>query len=139
QPGAAWAWSEFSISRRHAAHCSGANRAVGFEPKQNPEFRFANSRSVRQHGLENGIELAGRRTDYAEHFRCRGLLLQRLAQIARALAQFVQYARVLDGDDGLRGEVLYQRNLLLGERAYLFAIDRDDADCLAILEHWDRE
>jgi hypothetical protein len=41
------------------------------------------------------------------------LLLQRLAQIGRALAQLVEQPRVLDGDDGLVGESLKQRNLLI--------------------------
>ena len=35
-----------------------------------------------------------------------GLLLQRLGKIIGALAQLVEQPRVLDGDDGLRGEVL---------------------------------
>ncbi len=32
------------------------------------------------------------------------------------LAQLVEQPRVLDGDDGLRGEVLHQLDLLVGER-----------------------
>ena len=56
--------------------------------------------------------------------RGRGLLLQRLAQIIGALAQLVEQPRVLDGDDGLGGEVLHQLDLLVGEWADLLAIDR---------------
>ena len=37
--------------------------------------------------------------------RGRGLLLQRLGQIVGALAQLVEQPRVLDGDDGLGGEI----------------------------------
>ena len=47
-----------------------------------------------------------------QHFARRGLLLQRLGEIVGALAQFVEQPRVLDGDDGLRGEVLHQFDLL---------------------------
>ena len=45
------------------------------------------------------------------------------SQIVGALAQLVEQPRVLDGDDGLRGEVLHQLDLLVGERADLLAID----------------
>ena len=65
----------------------------------------------------------------------RGLLLQRLGQIVGALAQLVEQPRVLDGDDGLRGEVLHQLDLLVGERPHLLAIDGDGADQLVVLEH----
>ena len=37
------------------------------------------------------------------------------AQIVRALAQLVEQPRVLDGDDGLSGEVLDQLDLLVSE------------------------
>jgi hypothetical protein len=47
------------------------------------------------------------------------LLLQRLAQIGRALAQLVEQPRVLDGDDGLTGEARNQLNLLFGKRSNL--------------------
>ena len=65
----------------------------------------------------------------------RGLLLQRLGEIVGALAQFVEQPRVLDGDDGLGGEVLHQLDLLVGERPHLLAVDDDGADQLVVLEH----
>ena len=65
----------------------------------------------------------------------RGLLLQRFGEIVGALAQLVEQPRVLDGDDGLRGEVLHQLDLLVGERPHLLAIDDDGADQLVVLEH----
>ena len=49
-------------------------------------------------------------------------------EIVGALAQLVEQPRVLDGDDGLRGEVLHQLDLLVGERPHLLAIDDDSAD-----------
>ena len=58
------------------------------------------------------------------------MLLQRLAQIVRALTQLVEQAGVLDGDDGLAGEICDQLDLLVGEGAYLLAIDGDGADQL---------
>ena len=61
-----------------------------------------------------------------QHLGGRGLLLQRLPQL-------IEQPRVLDGDDGLRGEVLDQLDLLVGERPHLLAVDGDDADQLISL------
>ena len=49
--------------------------------------------------------------------------------------QLVEQPRVLDGDHGLVGEICHQLDLLFGERPYLLAVDRDDADQLIVLEH----
>ena len=78
---------------------------------------------ILDHAFEYGLQIEGRAADDLEHLGGRGLLLQRFAQIVGALAQFVEQPRVLDGDDRLRGEVLYQFDLLLGERPDLLAID----------------
>ena len=51
-----------------------------------------------------------------ENVGCSRLLLQRLPQ-------FVEQPRVLDGDDGLGGEVRDQRDLLVGEGANFLAVD----------------
>ncbi len=69
----------------------------------------------------------------------RRLLLQRLGQIVGALAQFLEQARVFDGDDGLRGEIADQLNLLIGERPHFLPIDDDGADQLSFLEHRHRQ
>ena len=53
----------------------------------------------------------------------------------KRFAQLVEQARVLDGDDGLGGEVLDQLDLLVGERPHLLAINGDGADQLVLLEH----
>ena len=45
-----------------------------------------------------------------------------------SLTQLTQQPRVLDGDDGLSGEVSYKFNLLIGETAHLLAIKSDRAD-----------
>ena len=51
----------------------------------------------------------------------------------KRFAQFVEQPRVLDGDDGLGGEVREQLDLLVSERADLLAIDVDRADQLVSL------
>ena len=84
-----------------------------------------------------GSQLARRAGDDLQHLAGRGLLLQRLGEIVGALAQFVEQPRVLDGDDGLRGEVLHQLDLLVGERTHFLAVDDDGADQFLLLEHRD--
>ena len=51
-----------------------------------------------------------------KHLGGRGLLLQRLARLG-------DQPRVLHRDDRLRREILQQRDLLVGERPHLLAID----------------
>ena len=70
-----------------------------------------------------------------QHLRGRGLLLQRLGEIVGALTQLVEQAGVLDGDDGLLGEVRDKLDLLVGERPDFRAVDADRADQLVVLEH----
>ena len=60
--------------------------------------------------VEHRLQIEGRAADDLEHVGGGGLLLQRLAQ-------FVEQARVLDGDDRLGGEVRHQLDLLVSERA----------------------
>ena len=50
-----------------------------------------------------------------------------------ALAQFGEQPRILHRDHRLRREVLQQRDLLVGERPHLLAIERDDAEHAIVL------
>src|SRR5262245_25642553 len=88
------------------------------QPKR-PIARLGQPRRIRQHGLEHRLEIAWRSADDLQHLRSRRLLLQRLAQILRALPQLTKQARVLDGDNGLVGEVRQQLDLFVGERPNL--------------------
>src|SRR5262249_27178551 len=54
----------------------------------------------------------------------------------RARAQFAEQPGVLDGDDGLGGEILQQRHLLVGKRPDFLPEDDDRADQYMVLEHW---
>src|SRR6516164_1270017 len=91
--------------RRHAVQRDSAE-AVAFGAPQEAQLRLADARRIGEHCLKHRRQLPRRTTDDSQYFRCRGLLLQRLTQ-------FVEQPRVLDGDDGLGGEVLHQRDLLL--------------------------
>jgi hypothetical protein len=58
-----------------------------------------------------------------------------LAEVLGPLPQFVEQPRVLDGDNGLRGKVLDQLDLLFGELPHYIAIDRDCSNHRAFLNH----
>src|SRR5262245_13391390 len=80
--------------------------------------------------VEHDLQIEGRAADDLKHVRGGGLLLQRLAQL-------VEQARVLDGDDGLAGKILDQLDLLVCKRVDFLAVYRDSAEQLLFLEHWD--
>ena len=103
------------IFGRDIMHRSGAMVAV-FDEKQLTEFGSANACRVFQYGIRKRAAIARRRADDAQHLGRHCLLLQQLGEIVGTLAQFVEQPRVLDGDDGLGGEVLQQLDLLVGER-----------------------
>ena len=98
-----------------------------------PKLGVADAHRVLQHGREHRRKLARRAGNDLQHLTRRGLLLQRFGEIVGALAQLVEQPRVLDGDDGLRGEVLDQLNLLFGEWRVLPAINDEGADQLIIV------
>src|SRR5262249_12789163 len=56
--------------------------------------------------VEDGLNVRGRSRDDSEDLARRGLLLQRLGQLAVARLQLGEEADVLDGDDGLIREGL---------------------------------
>ena len=64
--------------------------------------------------VEDRLDVRGRGRYYAQNLTRRRLLVQRLGQVARALAQLVEQARVLDGDDRLACEAREQLDLLVG-------------------------
>ena len=107
-------------------HCNAPQPAILAE-RHGAETGFADAGCIFQHGLEHGLQLAWRTGNNAQHLRCGGLLLQRLAQ-------FVEQPRVLDSDHRLGGEILHQRGLLVGEGAQFLSIDADGADQLVVLK-----
>ena len=119
------------IKCRWRADSSRPAECLAVETEQGAELGLANACGVFQHGLEHGLQLAGRTADDLEHLGGRGLLLQRLAQIVGALAQLVEQPGILDRDDGLSSEVRHQLDLLVGKGAYLLAVNSDCADQFA--------
>src|SRR5262249_35429549 len=82
---------------------------------------IAQPRGALDEGVQYLLQIEGRATDDLQHVGGGGLLLQRLAQL-------VEQARVLDGDDGLTRETCEQRDLLVGEGPDFLAKNGDDSD-----------
>ena len=78
--------------------------------------------------VQHCLQVEGRAADDLEHVGGRGLLLQRLAQL-------VEQPSILDGDDGLSGEVGEQLNLLGRKWSHLLAVNGKGADELILLKH----
>ena len=83
------------------------------------EGSLAQARGTLDDRVEDRLEVGRRGGDHAQDLGGRRLLLQRLGQLAVALLQLLEQPGVLDGDDGLVGERLEQRDLPVGERAAL--------------------
>src|SRR5262245_14448880 len=109
--------------------------AVALAQPQYAEPGAADARSVAQHSLEHRLKVAGRTGNDLQHLRGRGLLLQRLTQVVGALTQLAEKAGVLDGNDGLRGEIGDYLNLLLREGADFLAEDDNCPHQFAFLHH----
>src|SRR4029453_13873142 len=104
--------------------------------KRNGHDRFREQVQPAAHdGVEDRLRVGRRVADNFENFRGRGLLLQRFRKIISALAQFVQQARVLDGDDGLGCEILNQLDLFVGEGTDFLTIDAYGSHQCFTLKH----
>src|SRR6516164_834876 len=88
---------------------------------KNTERGFAQPHRLFEHCVEDGGKVAGRGVDDLQHLGGCGLLLQCLTRLGNE-------SRVLHRNDRLRPEVFQQRNLLVGERAYLPPVASDQAE-----------
>src|SRR5262249_31597656 len=100
------------------------------------ESGVANAHRLLQYRYKYWLKIAWGAANDLEHFRRCCLLLQALRKIARALSQFVEQPRVLDGDDCLGREVRNKLNLPVSEWFDFFAKNVDGTDNLTRLEHW---
>ena len=84
----------------------------------------------RRNGLEYWPKLRWRACDHFQNVRRGGLPFQRLPGL-------VEQPHVFDRNDGLAGEILQQRDLLVGERPDLLPVQIDHADDIVVLDHRD--
>src|SRR5262249_37633181 len=89
----------------------GSNRAL---------IRVAKPRSRFDQGLQYRVQIESRTTDRLEHVGGGGLLLQRFTKL-------VKQPRIFDGDDGLGGKGFHKRDLFIGKRFDLEAVNGDSA------------
>ena len=76
----------------------------------------AHARRILGHRIEHRLKRGLRPADDAENLGGRPLLLERLGQLAVPGLEILRQAGVLDGDGGLLGKALEERDLLGGER-----------------------
>src|SRR5215471_18089740 len=108
--------------------CVVARRKMTFsvllELEDHCPIRLAQTRGGCGNGIDDGLQVGCRLADDAEDLTCSRLLL-------KGFAKLIEQPRVLDGDDGLGGEVLHQFDLPAGEGAHLLAVDNKCADQFA--------
>ena len=111
----------------------GAKRISFAKPKR-AEFGLTNASGIRKHRLEHWLQLTRRGTDDTQHLRGRGLLFQRLGEIAGAGLHLVEQPHVLDRDHRLVGEGGEQLDLLISERLNVEPRRHQDADELPVAQ-----
>src|ERR1700719_2902831 len=94
---------------------------LAIKPNHERKLTAAQPDSTLCYRIEYRLYVCRRAGDNPQHFGSCRLLLQRLPQL-------IEQPRVLDGDDGLGGEVLYQRDLLVGEGTDFLPINQYPAD-----------
>ena len=109
------------VSRRQIAVHRGGAPAVALPQPHGAVACLAEPRGIREHGTKHRRELAGRAGDDLQHFRGRGLLLQRFAQVGGALLLGLEQPDILDRDHCLIGEGRQQRNMLVVKRTHFGA------------------
>jgi hypothetical protein len=125
--------------RRKTEVCPRAKQAAFRRQRDVTDVRLANSRGRLDERIEHGLQVKGRAADHLEHIGGRGLLFQRLAQLACARLHLFKQTHVLNCDHRLIGERLHQLNLLSGKWPYLSATDRKRADCGVSSQQRNRE
>ena len=90
---------------------------------------FAEPQCFFEHRVEHRREVTGRGIDDLQHFGGHDLLFQSLARLG-------QKPRIFHRDDRLRGKVLKERDLLVGERPHVAPMGSDVAEQSLILAQW---
>ena len=111
--------TDLDVANGYGTKMSPRNHSVSLAESQHHVIDPTNPRGALDDGVEDRLHVGRRAADDAEHLGGRRLMLQRLAQFRVALAEFLEQAHVLDGDHGLVGEGLEERDLLVRRKAEL--------------------
>src|SRR5262245_1839684 len=95
---------------------------------------LAEPHSVLGHRLEHRLEIEGGPPDHLEELAGRRLLLERDSQLAVTCLELLEQTHVLEGNHGLVGERLKERDLFVAERSRLTAPDADRPRRLPLAE-----
>src|SRR6266481_933418 len=95
-----------------------ATKPLALAQENNRIVRLAKPARTLGDGFQHRLNVCRGSSDHTEDLACHGLLLQRFAQL-------VKQAGILDGDDGLGGEVLDQIDLLIREWSRLLSVNHD--------------
>ena len=124
----------FVIGGRQPARGGGMEQLT-VKRVEHAEIGAAKLHRLAEHRVEDGNEIPGGAADHAQHFGCRGLLLERLRQLLCPCLHLVEQPHVADRDHGLIGEGLQQGDLLVAERMHFGAAKHDRSDALALAQH----
>ena len=120
--------TDLDAANGYGTKMSPGNHSVSLAESQHHVIDPTNPGRALDDGIEDRLHVRGRAADDAEHLgRCR-LMLQRLAQFCVALSDFFEQPHVLDGDDGLVGEGLEERDLFFSEGPDFRSPNHDCAD-----------
>src|SRR5207249_2591401 len=103
--------ADVKLARLDRSEMGALERRIALNDPKNHVVNPAGSRGALTDCVEDWLHVRRRAADDAEHFRRRGLVLQRLVERRVALLELVEKAHVFDGDDGLVGERLHERDL----------------------------
>ena len=78
--------------------------------------------------VQHGLDIRWRARNYPQDLAGRGLLLQRLGEVAVTILQFLKKPNVLNGDDGLASEGFKELDLLLQERTDNLSLNQNCPD-----------
>ena len=101
---------------------------------QRARTRSEQADGARSNGIQHGLQLARRLGNDSQNVRGGRLPIERHGEIPVARLQLLEQAHVLDGDDGLVGEGLEQRDLLVREGIWLEASELECTDGCAFAQ-----
>src|SRR5262245_2626275 len=126
--------TDLNAVRGHGTKMSHWNQSVVLIESQHNVVNPTNFGCALNDGVKHWLHVRGRPADDAEHLGGCRLMLPGLAYLRVALAEFLEQADVLDGDDGLIGESFKKSDLLVRERPDLQTSNKNHSDGNAFSE-----
>src|SRR5262249_57330029 len=113
---------------RHAVH-------FAVRPEDDTPLGSTKPRRVLKERCQYQLKIERRAAYELEHFRCGCLLVERLGKVSVACLELIEQSHVLYRYDALVGEGFQERNVAVGEPAWLLSCDSNHADRRVIAHH----